>query len=214
MAISNLSSGFRPGVCTSTTRPTNPFNGQVIYETDSKQTLVWQGTTWVMLTDADTPPGLQLVKSQTVGSGVSSVAVADAFSSEWENYRITLSGGTISAGAQIWIQLGSSTTGYYGTLIYSDATVGSALVATDNNNSRSNWIGGGSAGNQAHLNVDLFGPQLASHTKIRNGMYQANTAYGTYNGEHRVATSYTGFTIGTESGTLTGGTIRVYGYRN
>jgi hypothetical protein len=34
------------------------------------------------------------------------------------------------------------------------------------------------------------------------------------NGEHRVATSYDSFTLIPGSGTLTGGTIRVYGYRN
>lgn len=47
MAISNLSSGFRPGVCTSTTRPTAPYEGQLIYETDTDKVLVWDGSAWV-----------------------------------------------------------------------------------------------------------------------------------------------------------------------
>lgn len=38
---------FRPGVCTSTTRPANPATGQVIYETDKSRTLVWSGTAWI-----------------------------------------------------------------------------------------------------------------------------------------------------------------------
>lgn len=46
MAISNLSTGLRPGVCTSTTRPSAPFEGQMIYETDTDKVLVWNGSAW------------------------------------------------------------------------------------------------------------------------------------------------------------------------
>ena len=46
MAISNNSTGLRPGVCTSTTRPTAPYEGQMIYETDTDKVLVWNGTAW------------------------------------------------------------------------------------------------------------------------------------------------------------------------
>jgi len=46
MAISSSSTGLRPGVCTSTTRPTNPYLGQIIYQTDDGQMLVWNGSSW------------------------------------------------------------------------------------------------------------------------------------------------------------------------
>jgi len=46
MAISNLSSGFRPGVCTSTTRPTAPYEGQMVYETDTDMVALWNGSAW------------------------------------------------------------------------------------------------------------------------------------------------------------------------
>jgi hypothetical protein len=46
MTISSNSSGLRPGVCDSTTRPTSPYEGQMIYETDTDKVLVWNGTTW------------------------------------------------------------------------------------------------------------------------------------------------------------------------
>lgn len=46
MGISNVSSGLRPGVCTSTTRPSAPFEGQMIYETDTDKVLVWDGSAW------------------------------------------------------------------------------------------------------------------------------------------------------------------------
>ena len=47
MAISNNNTGLRPGVCTSSTRPTSPYNGQVIYETDTTNLYVWNGSAWV-----------------------------------------------------------------------------------------------------------------------------------------------------------------------
>lgn len=46
MAINSLSTGFRPGVCTSSTRPTAPYEGQFIYETDTDMLAIWNGTAW------------------------------------------------------------------------------------------------------------------------------------------------------------------------
>lgn len=54
MAINSLSTGFRPGVCTSSTRPTAPYEGQVIYETDTDKTLVWNGSAWLYLSTPQT----------------------------------------------------------------------------------------------------------------------------------------------------------------
>jgi hypothetical protein len=34
------------GVCTSTTRPSAPYLGQVIYETDTQLLKVWLGSAW------------------------------------------------------------------------------------------------------------------------------------------------------------------------
>ena len=41
----------KPGVCTSSTRPASPFDGQVIYETDTNRALVWDGSAWDILSD-------------------------------------------------------------------------------------------------------------------------------------------------------------------
>lgn len=47
MGIGNFgSSGIRSGVCTSTTRPSAPYDGQMIYETDTDTVRVWNGSTW------------------------------------------------------------------------------------------------------------------------------------------------------------------------
>ena len=62
MAINSLSTGFRPGVCTSSTRPTAPYEGQQIYETDTDKSLVWSGAAWLYLS---TPQTLEIGAWQT-----------------------------------------------------------------------------------------------------------------------------------------------------
>jgi len=47
MTISATTQGLRPGVCTSTNRPASPFEGQVIYETDTDLVKAWNGSSWV-----------------------------------------------------------------------------------------------------------------------------------------------------------------------
>lgn len=158
--------------------------------------------------------GMVLVKTQTVGSGVSSVTVNGAFSSTFDNYRIIMTGGTQSSGEDLKLKLGSSATGYYGFLVYGSSGAGTVLGANLNNRTQFDWIGGGVAGQAAHVMVDLLSPFTATYTKIRNASYQNGGNYGTTQGEHRVASSYSSFEILTSIGTITGGTIRVYGYNN
>jgi hypothetical protein len=160
--------------------------------------------------------GLWLVKSQAVATSPapSSVTVTGAFSSDYDNYLITYTGGTQSNNVNLDLSLGSSTTGYYSVLIYTSSVSTTPLAASIDNGTAWNWVGGGRAGQASHLRCDLLGPYLSIYTKLRNGSYQNDNNYGAMNGEHRVASSYTSFTIYAASGTLSGGTIRVYGYRN
>lgn len=53
MTISATAQGLRPGVCTSTSRPSAPFDGQVIYETDTNTLAVYDGSGWVSLNPVD-----------------------------------------------------------------------------------------------------------------------------------------------------------------
>lgn len=46
MTISATSQGLRPGVCTSSNRPANPFEGQIVYETDTDMVAIWNGSAW------------------------------------------------------------------------------------------------------------------------------------------------------------------------
>lgn len=71
MGISNTippSRLIQPGVCTSSTRPTTPFEGQMIYETDTDVLAIWNGTAWRIM-GASTPTNgtvLQVVSTTKV----------------------------------------------------------------------------------------------------------------------------------------------------
>ena len=158
--------------------------------------------------------GLVLIKTQTIGSAVSSVTVSDAFSADCDNYLILMSDSTVSINCSIGISLGASVTGYYGFLTYGDSATNTVLGAGRNNTSLLNWVGGGVSGQQGAVSVQVLNPFKAAYTRFANGIYQSGGSYGTMQGEHRVGTSYSSFTLTTDAGTLTGGTIRVYGYRN
>jgi hypothetical protein len=157
--------------------------------------------------------GLWLVKTQTVGSGVSSVAVTGAFSADYDTYLVTYSGGSMSADTAIMCQIGSATTGYYGAYVYGNYSSTAVAGANDNNAARFTYVGGGDPFNGNSALFTLNNPFLTTQTYISSPMVAYSTNVGSYVGRLATSTSYTGFTLIPFSGTLTGGTIRVYGYR-
>ena len=155
--------------------------------------------------------GLWLVKSQTVGTGVSSVTVTGAFSTDYEAYKIIWDGGNGSTGINLSMKLGSTATGYYGFACYGVYTALTVFGANDNNAASFTTIGGGD-GSMMSVDIDVIDPYLAKPTRVR-GAFQNATAFGTYVGRLADTSSYTAFTLTPNVGTLTGGTIRVYGYK-
>jgi hypothetical protein len=221
---------IKPGVCTSSTRPAVPFEGQVIFETDTDRLYVYNGTAWVIPNSpAQNPQGLELITTVTctsggtasggvvtVGSAVSSVVVATAFSSTYDNYKIVYEGGVSSALNDFTIILGATVSGYYSNMMYSYFNATTPTVINTSNASSFVYVGGATTTN-THLEFDLFNPFVTKNTILTNATWlQATPAggVGKTNGYLSNTTSYSGFTIGLATGTITGGTVRVYGYRN
>jgi hypothetical protein len=153
--------------------------------------------------------GLWLVKSQAVGTGVSSVTVTGAFSADYDNYLIVDSGGTSSVDGPYRLTFGASATFYYWALIYASFLGGA--VNNSAGNAQASWdFAGGSATRNGLIEVN--NPFLATNTEIRSRV-RYGTVYGNNVGIHGVSSSFTSFTLTAGSGTMTGGTIRVYGYR-
>lgn len=170
----------------------------------------WQDLDGNEIANAAYPPGLVLVKTQTIGTGVSSVTVNDAFSSTFDNYFITMNGGSLSNDVDVFFRVGSATTGYYWALNWVNAFTGAGPTAGNGNNVGYFISGGGST---PHIRLNVMGPHLPISTEM-DAVIRYSIVYGHTVGIQADATSHTSFTFYPYSGTMTGGTIRVYGYRN
>ncbi len=234
MTISATNQGLRPGVCTSTSRPTVPFDGMVIYETDTNNALVWNGTAWVKLATQTTGQvGLVRViptsaavtgeaPTQSVSSegkvtysAASTVSVNGCFSSQYTNYMVVMDYDASSASANLHIRLrvsgsDNSTASAY---VLQKLTMNNTTVAGVRTTSNQ-WETIGTFANVStnSFKMNVYRPFLADTTSFdshsSDSFGSAYTIIG--NGTHNQNTSYDGFTFISSIGTLSG-SIYVYG---
>lgn len=158
---------------------------------------------------------LVLVKTQTIGTTVASVNVTAAFSTTYDAYKIIITGGLGSINANLALKLGATATGYYAG--YTDVNYATGSVTGNgNNNAASFTLSGYNSTSAISYNADLQNPFLAKNTILNVLVGPPATGAGARFGAGFLndTTSYTDFTLTPSSGTLTGGTIRVYGYKN
>lgn len=214
---SNLgySSIARPGVCTSGTRPASPYQGQVIYQTDTNTTLVWNGSGWVLLsTGTANPPALEFIASATV-SAASTPAIDGCFTSTYAHYFVTYSFTTNISGQYTAIRLRSGGTpkivnydrvGYYNTTAGASGADGYASGASE-------WFAAGQSTYALVGNFYLYNPQISGRTG-----FTGHAAYpGAYVAQGSQTDTYQadGFQMFASGNAATyTGTMRVYGLRN
>lgn len=177
----------------------------------------YNGTAWVTWGTAPSAGALVLITEQTIGSAVSSVTVTGCFSSTYENYRIILSGGVASTNVNLRMTLGATTTGYYGFAVYGVHNSNTVNGTAENNAAFWDYSFLGSANALTGV-VDLLQPQTAKRTQIIAFPQAAATSAAGISvfksGFLDDTTQYTAFTLTCNTGNITGGTIRVYGYSN
>jgi hypothetical protein len=187
--------------------------GQFAYLEDSNTTQYYDGASWVAVGAS----ALTLISSTTIGTTVASVTVSSAFSATYDNYQIVISGGVGSANGQLKMTLGSTSANYY------SVSVGGSYNNTGLSTNVDNGANFGVVGTHSTLNINaniyLMLPFAAKTTTVLAHSARStttNTQFGsmTTGGFLNDTTSYTAFTLTPESGTLTGGTIRVYGIAN
>lgn len=189
--------------------------GQFAYLESTNATQYYDGSTWQAVASAS---GLTLISSTTIGTAVSSVTVSNAFSATYDNYLITVTGGVVSTGSYLALTLGSTATGYY---------FGVNGIRWDTGGVTSDFISNGTSWFRAARGNSntIFGfIQILNPFNTKNTGYtqqltiNETTGFGPLLGGGYIAdnTSYTAFTFTTVTGgaTMTGGTIRVYGYAN
>ena len=172
-----------------------------------------------VLTAADmNAVGMWLVKEETIGATVTAVAVDDAFTSDFVNYRVLVQGGTQSvANSVLLMQLTAGGTpspgSYFGTFVFTSYATSALSVL--NTNSGSNWpyVAMALGNNSLSGGFDIYQPSIASRTSF-GGFTNRGDISGYVSGYHDIADPYDGFTLSINAGTMTGGVVRVYGYRD
>jgi hypothetical protein len=164
--------------------------------------------------------GLWLVKTQTVGAGVSTQNVLSCFSADYDNYIVAYSGITCTGGGgamYMKLLVGSTpqTSGWYGNTFFIGNGLAGALsnAVTSNasfcevgcNTSTTNFRNASVANIQAPFLTQQTRSQFmnADDYFFRMGAFQLSNT-----------TSYDGLQLLPSTGTMTGGTIRVYGMKN
>lgn len=158
--------------------------------------------------------GLWLVKTQTIGTGVSSITVNNAFSSDFQSYRIFIENESTNGSASHLFQLSGITTSSY----YSGGSYGNWGVAAQTgfgNAVTTSWVlsANVAANTGTSIIMDVINPNVARR-KYAFNTAQASNGHLTFNHLSTSTSTATGFVISKAGDTMTGGTIRVYGYRN
>jgi hypothetical protein len=178
--------------------------GQYAYIEATSTLQVYTGSAWVAA-------GGGLVR---VGGGTlsgSSTAFTNIFSSTYNSYKLVFSNISLSLPAYATMILGATTTGYL------NFQPGVLAAGTYSNNfggfGTASWAVGYSRSASLGFTLELGNPNLATTSTISGGLFydSSSGAGATMHGLLTDSTQYTGFTIGTSSGNITG-TVNVYGY--
>jgi hypothetical protein len=193
----------QPAVCTTATRPASPYTGQAIYDTTLAQTLVYNGSAWVVQSG-----GLVFITSGTVTAG-SSLSFDNCFSATYANYliKLTHTGGNNPA---MRLRAGAAdiTAANYdmNTPNYQSSAAGGST-----SNSATSWTVSNGTGYSAPT-ISLGNPFAATSTAISVDFMRTDASIWQYmGGRYNATTSADGFTI---LGTTITVTARVYGYVN
>jgi len=152
--------------------------------------------------------GMWLIKTQAVAAGGTSFTVTSVFSSDYRNYRVVFDniGGT--AGNSAFFQINGSTGSTYtsnGRYMSSGANADAQIVDTGF------WLG--IMGTAFSGSIDLYRPNLVAATTA-TCLTSSSTFTNIVAGYDSNAAASTGFTLRLAAGTLTAGSVSVYGYND
>ena len=216
-SVLGANSLIKPGVTTSTARPSVPYEGQLIYETDTDRIAAYDGSKWV------TQNGLQLVASSSFTTQTSVSLPNNTFSSLYTNYKLILNITAVSADADFTMRMRASGTDDSNTS-YQYAFQGirpSGTTATSVSSSATSWVVGeqDAAVIRYSLVFDVLQPQATAITSVI-GSYTFTDKANTYTevrtgaGWFTSTTSFDSLTFISSVASSITGSYRVYGYAN
>jgi hypothetical protein len=213
----------KAGVCTSITRPASPYDGQVIYETDTDRTLVWNGSAWVFLsTSTANQVGLEHISTQSF-TAATQVDFINVFSSQYTNYRVMFDSWSVTVAENHFFRLRDasgivSSVSYFNQRLESSSTTVTGILVGGGTNTSwyPTYINTGT-GVFVSGHMDIFRPNETVATTavgqfIRNdpaAMYTVQFA-----GHNSSTTAMTGFSLVRNTTATMSGRVSVYGYRS
>lgn len=191
----------------------SPVEGMYTHLEDTDDLQFWNGSAWV-----SNSPGLVLINSTSFTSS-SLVRVNDCFSSRYENYLIKLDEKT-SGSNVTFMRFLTSTNTPTATTLYQGvgfaASFAGGVVNYSGNNQANILVGVSTNVNGSSSTIEVHKPFETKRTAVFNQIivHESGTAIlyapcSSYDAD----TSFPGFEIYTNTGTMTG-VVRVYGYRN
>jgi hypothetical protein len=176
-------------------------------------------TTGEVLTAADTNTylanaGLVFVKSVTIGSGVSSIPVTNAYPTDYDTFRIVINAQSSTGNQSIFYRhVDSGGTDNSGSYLRAGYFMSSAALSAVFD-SQSEWeVGRTTDGQAASCTFDVMFPNTARWAQTSTQV-RGNTVALNFGQQHGSATAFPSFRIFFSGGaTVTGGSITVYGYR-
>ena len=216
-SVIGSSSIMQPGVCTSTTRPASPYDGQVIYETDTDKIAVYDSSAWVYKTGTTAPttptaPGLAFISTTTITSQTS-VAFDNVFTSTYDNYLVMFDNfaGSVAADLRLQFRYAGPTTqaaSYYAA-IDGYGYDGTAMTAKRQTNTSSLFVLAYSTGSDSCSEIVINNAHVQPNFTLRT----KNAASGYYIGQGFSYGSIValGFILTCTSGSFSG-KVRIYGY--
>jgi hypothetical protein len=124
---------IQPGVCTSTTRPASPFEGQAIYETDTDMMAIWNGSAWRYIA-ATTPTNGSILQ---VASATITSATSTTSSSFGDISGLSVSITPKSTSSKVFISVtmmvsGNSTDDCFFNIVRNSTAIGQGTGASNN----------------------------------------------------------------------------------
>jgi hypothetical protein len=208
---------IQPGVCTSTTRPATPFEGQAIFETDTDRMLIWNGTTWVVPNaPAQNPTGMELVKTESFTTQ-DPYDLTNVFSSNYRFYKVLMevTGSSVNALNAQFLS-GTNTpytlTNYYRYGFYVGG--GSTFNGFSQANQTNMFITNSSSANASPIEMTIFSPNTTDRKYVMVQSFDPNSGLQiVLHHQCDTSTQFTGLRFDAAAGSISGRT-RVYGYRD
>ena len=159
--------------------------------------------------------GLVHIETVSISSGVTGISLNNVFSATYKNYLV-LASITTSTGNSNSMRLrvggADNTSNVYIRQVFAGDSGSFATSSLTSTAFDGVWIGNSTVSN---LEAILYNPFEAAPTMhLCRTMSGAGNSFKVSGGIHTASTSFDGFTLNAASGTLSSGTVRVYGYKD